>query len=798
MAEETKEYLDYDGLEEYHSKASSLFKDLTIQEVENAFNELDESDPSYSAFYDIITKAKEATKDANDNATVAEAATEKANTAATNADEATERANKAAEKLETVNDMTTGINLIRGSRDFRVGTKKVESTELYTDGFVKPSSATFTVDENGFTVANIKTSDATTDYHKVIMSNVLDAYEKDTVLTASFEFMVDDVNALDNDGIFVYYPTMATHIATISDFGIDRSSMESGKWYKVKFTYTLLEDITNPAYRHVRLTLIRNGSINFRKPTVQIGHINNPIYSVAPADLSLEPVNDITTGINLMRGTRDITVGTKRYGTADDLCSDGFSGTTNLAPRTIEKGEDGFGYIHYGGTATGASYAFASVLTPDQVNGDGLTISFELMIESNPTSSTNLLQLMIMNLDSNPATELKTYNYTSVGFDATKAELNKWHKIVVHYDEPINLSPTQYIRIGLMTANTGMTARVSNWRKLCAYRGHINNPEWSASPFDIDHINDETTGNNILRGTRDFIYGESDRVGVTYSDGFFADQKDLWVVGKDNDGYGTVSVDRSSASTANFYFRASHFQNIGKSTFTLSGMIKIDRLSASGMTASRLQFCRMVGLRQDGTEVGNLSAMFSELGIDLSKIGEWQPFIHVFDLSSISTSPYFFVDFQFARESTSAYSFKKLALYEGIVNHPIWSASPFDIAQANNIDTVKQHDITSLVKPGDNWELSRALMFVTSKRVAQLFVEVKAKEAVEINQGSIVCTLDQSIAPAASSVCSLDDFGAGWINGGTFNCTVTVIRKIPAGNTHRLLSTYILKNKYSG
>lgn len=284
---ETKEYLDYNGLSEYHKKAKDLFQDLTIQDVEEVFNELDESDPSYSAFYDVIQKAKEATANADSKAAAAVTATNNANTATSNADKATERANKAAEKLETVNDMTTGVNLLRGTRDFRLGTQLYNGGLYYSDGF-KNSAYTFSKDEEGFTVATISSNGSSTNY---LNGSVIPISGDDQVFTISIEFKVD--SRIDNASPIFFtmglYKGDNSRVSSkefnVSEvLGIPYSNLEIGKWYQLVVHYNITDSISDGYYLLPSISINGTGIKSVRKLMVQHGSVNNPIWTASPFD----------------------------------------------------------------------------------------------------------------------------------------------------------------------------------------------------------------------------------------------------------------------------------------------------------------------------------------------------------------------------------------------------------------------------------------------------------------------------------------------------------------------------------
>lgn len=482
MAEEVKEYLDYDGLAEYDKKSKELFQDLTIQDVEEAFNELDESDPSYSAFYDVIQKAKEATSNADSKAAAAVTATNNANTAISKADAATERANKAAERIETVNDMTTGINLIRGSRDFTLGTN-IAVKNVYADGFSNIGEFDFYKDKEGFVVAHKSQSGLSSNSVRFLFANAIENVAIDDSFTINFEFMIDDIVSFDDLGMFQMLFASSSgsdkgvKVYTLNDFGYSKSDVRSGVWYKAVATYKSEFSTTDGYIVRPSFLIMRNGSINFRKPMVQRGHINNPIYSVSPADLSLEPVNDITTGMNLLRGTRDWTI---HAGTSTPNNTEGF--TYNASNYEVSKDLDGRSIITFNKSLSTLSYLNTSVIRGFK-QGQAYTLFYEVMFHEYP-GAINLFGYAHRNL-SNASKRAVSYSVSNLG----EIELNKWYKVVFPFviSDAVDLGDYLFFSIGLTKANLSL-------RPLCLYEGFIEHPEWSISSFDIPQNRSETYG----------------------------------------------------------------------------------------------------------------------------------------------------------------------------------------------------------------------------------------------------------------------------------------------------------------
>lgn len=404
------------------------------------------------------------------------------------------------EKLDSINDYTTGINLIRGSRDFIIGHENIpgvpSSAKRPCDGFSNGGGFTFYKDDNGFTVAKKVSSGLSS----TVPSSVIDAYftgiNPSEYITVSFEVMIDDVGSFDSLDLSVSNLIVIKRDTNEAYFNVSRTlrnligTPKSGVWYSAKYTIELPVNVVDSEdFCGVRLAMLRNGSINFRKLMVQRGAINNPIWSASPFDLALEPVNDITTGINLLRGTRDFTEGSTNL--LQNRYDDGWH-VINTSPI---KDSDGFYYFKSDSTSQSAysnkSFGF--------VGTQYITISMEIMFTNTAdvVDSTKIFEAAIYERDSFSGTlKGKAYPYTlantNLSLDDIKPE--KWYQIRV----------AQYIdydavdgAISLLLRNFNNLAGSVCYKKVCINKGNIVNPIWSASPFDVAQEREMTTSKAI-------------------------------------------------------------------------------------------------------------------------------------------------------------------------------------------------------------------------------------------------------------------------------------------------------------
>lgn len=372
------------------------------------------------------------------------------------------------ENITKINDYTTGNNLIRASRDFRIGTDVVTST-CYKDGWNNTGTFTFYKDEDGYTVATKTNTGATTDMGFVIRSSAIYGLFNNDTITISGEVMVADLDRTDVFLVFNIWNSENTRTSykTFSFQQAGINNIQPNKWYEFSVVYTLQNDVPDNGFCNMFYELQRNGTISFRKLMVQPGDINHPIYAPNPNDIDY--INDETSGINLLRGTRDFSIGSKFFGKTWYI--DGFRATTTSY--RFEIGEDGF--VVASGIVNDNT-GFYQVVNTELTPGDVYTLFFEYRI-TNPefTKTKPIGYLVLEDSDSN----------TSHGqsITATNTEIGIWHKGIMYYTVPdIDVSGKK-LRGGPNSPEMGI-----EFRKPGVYKGHINNPIWSASPFDVASV----------------------------------------------------------------------------------------------------------------------------------------------------------------------------------------------------------------------------------------------------------------------------------------------------------------------
>lgn len=189
----------------------------------------------------------------------------------------------APEDAGTIDDIIIGgRNLILQSKDFTTGSKYWSIASPWTTS----------VDDEGYTVASINViGNSSTAWYRLIPQNNIPTSECTNGVIVSFDFMCDDLAALDNkcicslqnytsDGARVawYEPTFdTTHARYIPGVYSFSEELENGKWVRVtvKFTYA---DLTKthtesiPDYSRLSFNLVQNGSIHIKRCKAEYGN----------------------------------------------------------------------------------------------------------------------------------------------------------------------------------------------------------------------------------------------------------------------------------------------------------------------------------------------------------------------------------------------------------------------------------------------------------------------------------------------------------------------------------------------
>ena len=202
-------------------------------------------------------------------------------------------------RLDGINDYTTGINLLRGTRDFVSGiTPYLTGKNYLKDGWYWSSAKITTYKDNdGFTVLNFKQDGLAANSIIAAYGSILNCNAANEVMTVSCEFMVDDVREFTSFNTSLIRCDVFPNDGGNSKGGVNfnygegtggNTNYESGKWYKwvYAFSTSLIESEDDWVLFSPRLN--RNGSLNVRKLKVERGKVNNPIWSASPFDVTQE------------------------------------------------------------------------------------------------------------------------------------------------------------------------------------------------------------------------------------------------------------------------------------------------------------------------------------------------------------------------------------------------------------------------------------------------------------------------------------------------------------------------------
>lgn len=397
----------------------------------------------------------------------------------------TDLGKKYSGEIESINTNLESPNLIVGSRDFLLGSKE-KRFSFKADGFFLASSVvSFYKDADGFTVAKLSNYGQTSQNIRSLFSPVVEGLSVGDTLTISFEFMVDNISEFDNERIMILslFDDSATAATTnriqsvdlrFSQLGYSLSGLASGVWYKAVYSLKLAPTRTpvGDMWFTANPTIFQNGSINFKKLSVQKGAISSPSWKPALCDLALEPINDITSGVNLIRGSRDFALSTVKFSGNTVLPFNGFAVSRGTVTRELE--DDGLVTLSVlNATSTGLVYGNAiKGISP----GDQYTLAVDFMVPNlaGLTYPFDNLALNFYGLSGSNVVQ----RYYIKATDNIKAGV--WYKALLVCTVPDTATESSYMFAHLFTPqNIEM-----KFRKCILYEGDIRNPEWAPNPLD--------------------------------------------------------------------------------------------------------------------------------------------------------------------------------------------------------------------------------------------------------------------------------------------------------------------------
>lgn len=399
-------------------------------------------------------------------------------------------------------------------------------------------------------------------------------------------------------------------------------------------------------------------------------------------------INDETTGINLIRGSRDFVKGTEllNEGSSYPFVDGFFAATTTNAPISYWLDDEGFTVFKLAASDMTAT-SLKGVNTPAVPFEDTIyTISFEFLVDVIPDNN-SLLRIEETSKGSSSSISSTGLSFDSCGIPHKSLETGKWYKVSYVYNKKETLADHFSARVYVNKNGT------INVRKMKIERGSINHPIWSPSPFDVDRINDETTGINLIRGTRDFTSGVTafDVYSSLRVDGFREVSNKLLL--KDKEGFAVLTLNEQNSSTnptsspitdisvGDSYTVSFDFMIENVETYKNSGLVTLQHYKGSSSTE-------------------NFVLRLTDVENKLGKIesGKWYSYSQTVTLTK-PTESNSFLWLQINRiATTGTISFRKVAIYKGRINNPIWSASPFDVVQTSDITNLKQDILNEISK----------------------------------------------------------------------------------------------------
>lgn len=575
------------------------------------------------------------------------------------------------ERLDAVNDLTTGINLLRGTRDFNQGktvrTHGSDATLFFTDGFSTTGGYTFNKDDNGFTVASVSASGQSADVFRYLNSSIFEINPGEH-FTVSFDVKVEDVSAWDRQYLcFISAKNANGDVAFSSNIlpshaGIQ--TMKSGEWHHA--VYYCDKEFTEPVAVVVRFYLIRNGSISFRKPCAYKGRINNPIWSASPFDFA--------SGYNWNDDTVVDSVGSIVASTSNSLASTIWYDESLVATSGVTN-----------------SVGMIKVVLPRQTSINCM-IRFKVSVYDYHAGGPcdYYVSGYVYNTNKNWIPEVtNAWSVSSIGYR------NK--------DVPVKFGVTSDDYPALTIGNTDTTwsyckvviseiiansiaskEQVRNFKILFGETSELNNiVKTIEKPWVLNDINDGTTGVNLLRYTRDFNIGSinSPRNQYLYANGFRkASSADLQgpVIGEN--GF-TEWVLQGTGTTTNTTLYAVPLEHLASGTYTVSCEYKIEDVEAFSGNRSTLTISN-----------GNLAADVykpeskNTIQETAPKSGKWYKHVSTFTLmKDMPENGYVYpsISVGSAGGTQGKIAIRKICIYEGNIDNPIWSANPFDVAQVS-------------------------------------------------------------------------------------------------------------------
>lgn len=401
------------------------------------------------------------------------------------------------------------------------------------------------------------------------------------------------------------------------------------------------------------------------------GHLQNEI----------DAINDYTTGINLLRGTRDFVLGREVYDDISFTVNSGYKDGFYIAEGNIIKDFDGFYYVRNNGGTT-ALKVISNVMTHKTVP-QNLTVSFEVRLNDIMIADiSNMLRSIFAIYRKSNKTRIIYYGLSSAERNKVSVP-NKWYKLKYEVTIPEEYyNDDYYYRLDLYTLGGIPENGIIDFKKPKIEHGHINNPIWSPSPFDIDYINDGTAGINLLRGTRDFARGKNvPGQGSQSHYGWPSPNNTTNFLSIDDDEFTVLKLTKDSGTSATAFYQIID-ENFEKGEYiTISFDVKIPDLDSFTSTV-----IGQIGIASKATS-GYIASSTIPKSLYGIQENEWTHIVYSYEIpQTVTDETYLLIGL--AMNNTGTVEFKRPKLERGIAYYPKWSASPFDVAQQSDYEAL--------------------------------------------------------------------------------------------------------------
>lgn len=401
---------------------------------------------------------------------------------------------------------------------------------------------------------------------------------------------------------------------------------------------------------------------------------------------TVDSINDITTGINLLRGTRDFRQGTQlvQPGLNTSLFYDGVNAASTTYIHAESTEPNGYATVTKRGGSDASFIPFTPI--PDEYAHSELTASFDILLTEQPTKNINIARFCTRPKNINTDTNNNFITVADTGYTYETIPLNEWVQVVYHLDTPYTVDLDENYVLFEFYNNSNVENSVA-YRKPKVEPGHINHPCWSPSPFDIDTINDYTTGVNLLRGTRDFAIGKT-ITGIPgqgqypFLDGFYIRERTN-IVNVNNDYSYIENTESGSRSrvqysayktdniddyiTIGLEVRAKDTYNLNLSVFSIYGISVATGSGTIVVIPAGIKFA----------DFKNAENIETDKWVKI-----WYQ-VHITDITNLRKAEYLtgYIDFY-------GFDIRKIFIYTGNINHPVYFQSPLDVAENYQIENM--------------------------------------------------------------------------------------------------------------